>query len=153
MVSQSDIIKNVECEISYSSICMNDYILNDVSTYNRLTNHRIIILTSAYEKTLFYIPYNYTCSIHMLLHTQRMQQLHAVVIGPTKKAITPNVGYGEKLRNAIKSASYAQHACVCNLRRRYTTRFARTEPADCPVRGSIVTCDMSLECPGHLKIG
>ena len=39
------------------------------------------------------------------------------------------------------------------LRRRYTIRFARTEPADCPVHGSIVTCDMSLECPGHLKIG
>ena len=37
--------------------------------------------------------------------------------------------------------------------RRYTIRFARTEPADCPVHGSIVTCDMSLECPGHLKIG
>ena len=40
-----------------------------------------------------------------------------------------------------------------HLRRRYTTRFARTESADCPVHGSIVTCDMSLECPGHLKIG
>ena len=39
------------------------------------------------------------------------------------------------------------------LRRRYTIRFARTEPADCPVHGSIVTCDMSLECPGHVKIG
>ena len=39
------------------------------------------------------------------------------------------------------------------LRRRYRMRFARTEPADCPVHGSIVTCDMSLECPGHVKIG
>ena len=39
------------------------------------------------------------------------------------------------------------------LRRRYTVLFARTEPADCPVHGSMVTCDMSLECPGHLKIG
>ena len=40
------------------------------------------------------------------------------------------------------------------LRRRYTIRFARTEPADCPVHdGSIVTCDMSPECPGHLQIG
>ena len=39
------------------------------------------------------------------------------------------------------------------LRRRYTARFARTEPADCPVRGPIVACDMSLECPGHVKIG
>ena len=39
------------------------------------------------------------------------------------------------------------------LRRHYTVRFARTEPADCPVHGSIVTCDMSLKCPGHLKIG
>ena len=39
------------------------------------------------------------------------------------------------------------------LRRRYTIRFARTEPADFPVHGSIVTCAMSLECPGHLKIG
>ena len=32
------------------------------------------------------------------------------------------------------------------LRRRYTIRFARTVPADYPVHGSIVTCDMSLEC-------
>ena len=39
------------------------------------------------------------------------------------------------------------------LRRRYTIRFARTEPVDCPVHGSIVTCGMSLECPGHVKIG
>ena len=39
------------------------------------------------------------------------------------------------------------------LRRRYTIRFARTEPADCPVHGSIVTCDIPLECPGHVKIG
>ena len=39
------------------------------------------------------------------------------------------------------------------LRRRYTIRFASTEPPDCPVHGSIVTCDMSLECPGYLKIG
>ena len=38
-------------------------------------------------------------------------------------------------------------------RLRYTIRFARTEPADCPVHGQIVTCDMSLECPGHVKIG
>ena len=37
--------------------------------------------------------------------------------------------------------------------RRYTIRFARTEPADCPVHGSLVTCDMSIECPGHMKIG
>ena len=43
--------------------------------------------------------------------------------------------------------------CKELLRRRYTIRFARTEPVDCPVHGSIVTCDMSLECPGHLKIG
>ena len=42
---------------------------------------------------------------------------------------------------------------ICALRRRYTIRFARTEHADCPVHGSIVTCDMSLECPGHVKIG
>ena len=39
------------------------------------------------------------------------------------------------------------------LRRRYTVRFARTEPADCPVHGPIAACDMSLECPGHVKIG
>ena len=39
------------------------------------------------------------------------------------------------------------------LRRRHTIRFARKEPADCPVHGSIVTCDISLECPGHVKIG
>ena len=39
------------------------------------------------------------------------------------------------------------------LRRRYTMRFARTEPADCPVHGPIVACNMSLECPGHVKIG
>ena len=39
------------------------------------------------------------------------------------------------------------------LRRPYTVRFARTEPADCPVHGAIVACDMSLECPGHVKIG
>ena len=32
-------------------------------------------------------------------------------------------------------------------------RFARTEPADCPVNGSIVKCDMSLECPGQVTIG
>ena len=25
--------------------------------------------------------------------------------------------------------------------------------SDYPVHGSIVTCDMSLECPGHVKIG
>ena len=31
-------------------------------------------------------------------------------------------------------------------------RFARTEPADCPVHDTIVACDMSLECPGHVKI-
>ena len=38
------------------------------------------------------------------------------------------------------------------LRRRYTVRFARTEPANCPVHGPIVACDMSLEYPGHVKI-
>ena len=38
-----------------------------------------------------------------------------------------------------------------HLRRRYTIRFARTEPADYPVHGSIVMCDMSLECPGHVE--
>ena len=42
---------------------------------------------------------------------------------------------------------------LCALRRRYMVRFARTEPADCPVHGSIVACDMSLECPGHVQIG
>ena len=42
---------------------------------------------------------------------------------------------------------------VQELMRRYTVRFARTEPADCTVHGPIVTCDMSLECPGHVKIG
>ena len=51
----------------------------------------------------------------------------------------------------IRLASYL--ASACKLRRRYTIRFARTEPADCTVHGSIVTCDMSLECPGHVKIG
>ena len=40
-----------------------------------------------------------------------------------------------------------------SLRRRYTIRFARTDPADCPVHGHIVTRDMLLECPGHVKIG
>ena len=39
-----------------------------------------------------------------------------------------------------------------DLRRRYTIRFARTKPADCPVHGSIVTCDMSLECPGRVIV-
>ena len=42
---------------------------------------------------------------------------------------------------------------LIGLRRRYTVRFARTKPADCPVHGPIVACDMSLECPGHVKIG
>ena len=41
----------------------------------------------------------------------------------------------------------------CWLRRRYTVRFARTESADCPLHGPIAACDMSLECPGHVKIG
>ena len=36
-----------------------------------------------------------------------------------------------------------------DLSRRYTVRFARTKPADCPVH---VKCDMSFECPGHVKI-
>ena len=39
------------------------------------------------------------------------------------------------------------------LRRRYTIRFARAEPADCPVHGSIVMCSMSPECSGPMKIG
>ena len=39
------------------------------------------------------------------------------------------------------------------LRRRYTIRFARAEPADCPVHGPIVNCGMSLECTGAIKIG
>ena len=32
-------------------------------------------------------------------------------------------------------------------------RFARAEPADCPVHGSIVMCSMSPECSGPMKIG
>ena len=39
------------------------------------------------------------------------------------------------------------------LRRRYTIRFARAEPADCPVHGPIVMCSMSPECSGPMKIG
>ncbi len=36
----------------------------------------------------------------------------------------------------------AQHAISLSLlRRRYTMRFARTEPADCPVHGPIEACD------------
>ena len=46
-------------------------------------------------------------------------------------------------------SSITTYRVAAALRRRYTIRFARTKPAD----GSTVTCDMSLECPGHLKIG
>ena len=49
--------------------------------------------------------------------------------------------------------AYIPYTGLSILRRRYTVRFARTEPADCPVHGPIVPCDMSLECPGHVKIG
>ena len=58
-------------------------------------------------------------------------------------------------QGGVKTLLYADDLAICarDLRRRYTVRFARTEPADCPVHGSIVTCDMSLECPGHVKIG
>ena len=45
------------------------------------------------------------------------------------------------------------HEWAVALRRRYTIRFARTAHADCPVHESIVKCDMSLECTGHVKIG
>ena len=52
---------------------------------------------------------------------------------------------------AVRS-TWSQNMLIV-LRRRYTIRFDRTEPADCPVHGSIVKCDMSLECPGYLNIG
>ena len=52
-----------------------------------------------------------------------------------------------------ESVSPLMAGAPVDLRRRYTIRFASTEPPDCPVHGSIVTCDMSLECPGYLKIG
>ena len=60
-----------------------------------------------------------------------------------------NTGMNYEMGGTILSKTVKEK----DLRRRYTIRFARTEPADCPVHGSIVTCDMSLECPGHLKIG
>ena len=39
------------------------------------------------------------------------------------------------------------------LRRRYTIRFARAEPCDCPVHRPIVTCGVLVECSGPMKIG
>ena len=39
------------------------------------------------------------------------------------------------------------------LRCRYTIRFTRAEPADCPVRRPIVKCGMLVECSGPMKIG
>ena len=62
----------------------------------------------------------------------------------------PNMMNCKAWPNALRADRMVTSAL---LRRRYTIRFARTEPADCPVHGSIVTCDMSLECPAHVKIG
>ena len=53
----------------------------------------------------------------------------------------------------VKFSTGSNASVTINLRRRYTVRFAHTEPADFPVYGPIVACDMSLECPGHVKIG
>ena len=36
------------------------------------------------------------------------------------------------------------------LRCRYTLRFARAEPCDCPVHRPIVTCGVLVECPGPM---
>ena len=36
---------------------------------------------------------------------------------------------------------------------RYTLRFARAEPCDCPVHRPIVTCGVLVECSGPMKIG
>ena len=40
-----------------------------------------------------------------------------------------------------------------SLRCRYTIRFARAEPCDCPVHRPIVTCGVLVECSGPMKIG
>ena len=77
-----------------------------------------------------------------------IESFHTVSMTPENRVSCSVVGLGEA---AIWVGSLG--FMVILLRRRYTIRFARTEPADCPVHGSIVTCDMSLECPGHLKIG
>ena len=36
---------------------------------------------------------------------------------------------------------------------RYTVRFARAEPCECPVHRPIVTCGVIVECSGPMKIG